>query len=197
VCGEEDFNPIQTEHHHDSKESIMYKQRRRFTQETCHTTWLTTAALAIVTLLIAAGSPMKATAQDNPNATFTFPMAAVVQGESARLNIVNRTGSPGNLPPDVCDVTLQFVDRLGAVRAQFSISGLASGHAGYLDISASKLGGGAGVRHELRAFVKVTTRQGSKLPSDVCKPSVEIYDEASGETKYLTSPPEPDLPAPQ
>ena len=159
--------------------------------------WLTTLALGLMALIITAGSPVKASAQDNPNATFTFPMAAVVEGETARLNIVNRTGSPGNLPPDVCDVTLQFVDRSGAVRGHFSITGLESGHARYLDLSAARLGGGAGVRHELRAFVKVTTRQGSQLPPDVCKPSVEIYDEASGATKYFSNPPDPDLPAPQ
>lgn len=175
----------------------MNKQLVGFLQITRLASWLTTAALGIVALLITAGSPIKATAQDNPNATFTFPMAAVVEGESARLNIVNRTGSPGDLPPDVCDVTLQFMDRLGVVRAKFSISGLASGHARFLDLSASKLGDEVGVRHELRAFVKVTTRQGSQLPPDVCKPSVEIYDEASGGTKFLYGPPEPDLPAPQ
>ena len=175
----------------------MYKQLVRFSQKIRQASWLATSALTLLALLIAAGSPIKATAQDNPNATFTFPMAAVVEGETARLNIVNRTGLPGNLPPDVCDVTLEFVDRLGTVRAKFSITGLASGHAGFLDFPASKLGGGAGVRHELRAFVKVTTHQGSQLPPDVCKPSVEIYDEASGATKYLTSPPDPDLPAPQ
>ncbi len=155
---------------------------------------LTTAALAMLALLMAAGTSIKASAQNNSNPTFTFPMAAVVEGETARLNIVNRTGLPGNLPSDVCDVTLEFVDRLGAVRAQVRFSALASGHAGFLDISASKLGGGAGVRHELRAFVKVTTAQGSQLPPDVCKPSVEIYDEASGATKYLGIPPDPDLP---
>ncbi len=172
----------------------MYKQLVSFLQRSRQASWLTTVALGLVALLIAVGSPIKASAQDNPNATFTFPMSAIVEGESARLNIVNRTGSPGNLPPDVCDVTLQFMDRLGTVRAQFSIRGLASGHAGYLDLSASKLGGGAGVRHELRAFVKVTTRQGSQLPPDVCKPSVEVYDEATGGTKYLRNPPDPDLP---
>jgi hypothetical protein len=179
------------------KENIMHKQLVSFLQRSRQVSWPTTVALGLVVLLIAGGSPIKASAQDNPNATFTFSMAAVVEGETARLNIVNRTGSPGNLPPDVCDVTLQFVDRLGVVRAQSSIRGLASGHAGFLDLSASKLGGGAGVRHELRAFVKVTTRQGSQLPPDVCKPSVEIYEEASGATKYLFCPPDPDLPAPQ
>jgi hypothetical protein len=158
---------------------------------------LTTAALAMLALLMAAGTSIKASAQSNSNPTFTFPMTAVVEGETARLNIVNRTGSPGNLPPDVCDVTLEFVDRLGAVRAQVKLGALASGHAGYLDLSASKLGGGAGLRHEVRAFVKVTTAQGSQLPSDVCKPSVEVYDEATGETKYYTSPPDPDLPVVQ
>ena len=163
-------------------------------QTTRQSFWLTTAALGILILLIAMGSPITASAQSNSNPTFTFPMAAVVEGETARLNIVNRTGSPGNLPPDVCDVTLQFVDRLGTVRAQLRFSALASGHAGFLDLSASKLGGGAGVRHEVRAYVKVTTAQGSQLPPDVCKPSVEVYDEASGGTKYLFNPPDPDLP---
>ena len=163
-------------------------------QATRQSFWLTTAAFGMLILLIAAGSPIKASAQSNSNPTFTFPMAAVVEGETARLNIVNRTGSPGNLPPDVCDVTLQFVDRLGTVRAQLRFSALASGHAGFLDLSASKLGGGAGVRHEVRAFVKVTTAQGSQLPPDVCKPSVEVYDETTGETKFLYGPPEPDLP---
>ncbi len=172
----------------------MYKQLRVFAQGIRQVSGPTTAGWAILILLIAAGSPIKASAQSNSNPTFTFPMAAVVEGQSARLNIVNRTGLPGNLPPDVCDVTLQFVDRLGAVRAKLSIGALASGHAGYLDLSASKLGGGAGLRHEVRAYVKVTTAQGSQLPPDVCKPSVEIYDEATGETRFSFSPPEPDLP---
>ncbi len=175
----------------------MYARLVSFSQRTRQVSWFAISALTLLALLVAGGLPILATAQDNPNATFSFPMAAVVEGETARLNIVNRTGSPGNLPPDVCDVTLQFVDRLGAVRAQVSIRGLASGHAGFLDLSASKLGGGAGVRHELRAFVTVTTRQGSQLPPDVCKPSVEIWEEASGATKYFGFPPEPDLPAPQ
>jgi hypothetical protein len=112
----------------------MYRQLVVFLQTLARVSWPTTAAFGVLALLIAAGVPIKASAQSNSNPTFTFPMAAVVEGETARLNIVNRTGSPGNLPPDVCDVSLQFVDRLGAVRAHFSIAALASGHAGYLDI---------------------------------------------------------------
>jgi hypothetical protein len=175
----------------------MNKQLVRFLQQAHQISWPTTVALGLVPLMIAAGSPIKASAQTNSNPTFTFPIVAVIEGESARPNIVNRTGSPGNLPPGVCDVVLQFLDKTGTVRAQSSISGLASGHARYLDLSASKLTDELGKRHELRAFVKVTTRDGSQLLSDVCKPSVEVYDEATGGTKFLTSPPDPDLPAPQ
>jgi hypothetical protein len=122
-------------------------------------------------------------------------MVAVIAGQSARLNVVNRTGSPGNLPPDVCDVQLVFLDRTGAVRLQTKITAVDSGQAVFVDLSASKLTYELGKRHELRAFVRVTTRQGSQLPPDVCKPSVEIYDEATGETKVFRAPPDPDMPA--
>ncbi|MGC2109224.1 MAG: hypothetical protein WA655_06875 [Candidatus Korobacteraceae bacterium] len=63
-----------------------------------------------------------------------------------------------------------------------------------MDLSASRLRDEPGKRHELRAFVSITTREGSKLPPDVCKPSVKIYDEATGGTKFYSSPPDPDLP---
>jgi len=121
-------------------------------------------------------------------------MIAVIEGQSARLNVVNRTGSPGDLPPDVCDVLLKFVDRTEAVRLQTWIRGVTSGQAVHLDLSASKLRDDPDRRHELRAFVRITTRKSSQLPPDVCKPSVEIYDEGTGETKALLAPPDPDIP---
>jgi hypothetical protein len=80
------------------------------------------------------------------------------------------------------------------LRAERKVTALASGQALYLDLSASKLIDERGYRHELRAIVMVTTRVGSQLPPDVCKPSVEVYDEVTGETKVYTSPPDPDEP---
>ena len=175
----------------------MYKQPEEFPQQARHASWAPAVALGLLVLLIAAASPVKAVAQNNFNPTFTFPMAAIIEGETARLNIVNRTGSPGNLPPDVCDVALIFLDKNGVMRAGSSIKGLRAGHAVHLDLSASKLREETGNRHELRAFVSVTAGGNGKLPPDVCKPSMEIYNETTGETKYFASPPEPDLPAPQ
>jgi hypothetical protein len=75
--------------------------------------------------------------------------------------------------------------------------GLEAGHAVHLDLSAGNLRDERGNRHELRAFAAVTTRDGSQLPPDVCKPSVETYNEFTGGTKFYSSPPDPDLPAPQ
>ena len=144
---------------------------RRFAQETHQISWLTTPALTMVVLLIAAASPIKASSQTSSNPTFTFPMAAIIEGQSARLNVVNRTGSPGDLPPDVCDVELQFLDRKGVVRAESTIKGLAPGHAAYLDLSATDLRDQPGRRHELRAFVRVSEVSGL-LPPDVCEPSL-------------------------
>ncbi len=175
----------------------MYKEPARFSEQSRQASWLATAALTLFTLLITAGSPVNAFSQTNFNPTFTFPMSAVIQGESARLNIVNRSGSPGNLPPDVCDVVLLFLDKTGVVRGGSSIKSLAAGHATYVDLSANKLNYESGKRHELRAFVSVTTRGNKQLPPDVCKPSLEIYNEATGATKYFGWPPDPELPAPQ
>ena len=154
----------------------------------------TGAVLGALAFLIAAISPNVAYSQTSSNPTFTFPMAAIIEGQSARLNVVNRTGSPGDLPPDVCDVELQFLDRKGVVRAESTIKGLAPGHAAYLDLSATDLRDQAGRRHELRAFVRVSAVSGL-LPPDVCKPSLEVYAESTGETKFYGWPPEPDRPA--
>ena len=138
----------------------------------------------MLALLIIAGLPIAASAQSNSNPTFSFPIVAVINGQSARVSIANRTGSPGDLPPDVCDVSLVFLDRTGVVRARSTIKGLGAGQSAHLDLSASKLQFETGLRHSLRAFVRVSALS-AQLPPDVCKPSIEIYDEASGETKYL------------
>ncbi len=174
----------------------MLNQFVRVLQPIRQTTWLARAAWGMLALLIFAGLPIAASAQSNPNPTFSFPIVAVTNGQSARVSVANRTGSPGDLPPDVCDVSLVFLDRTGIVRAQSTIKGLGPGQSVHLDLSASKLQYETGKRHALRAFVRVSALS-AQLPPDVCKPSVEIYDEATGETKFYTSPPDPDLPAPQ
>jgi hypothetical protein len=174
----------------------MFKQRVGFSPATRRIALLNRAALGILALFIVAGLPMAATAQSNTNPTFSFPIVAVINGQSARVSVANRTGSPGDLPPDVCDVSLVFLDRTGVVRARSTIKGLGAGQSAHLDLSASKLQFETGLRHSLRAFVRVSALS-AQLPPDVCKPSVEIYDEATGETKFYTSPPDPDLPAPQ
>ncbi len=174
----------------------MLKQFVKVLQPIRQTTRLARATWGMLALLIVAGLPIAASAQSNPNPTFSFPIVAVINGQSARVSVANRTGSPGDLPPDVCDVSLVFLDRTGIVRAQSTIKGLGSGQSVHLDLSASKLQYETGKRHALRAFVRVSALS-AQLPPDVCKPSVEIYDEATGETKFYTSPPDPDLPAPQ
>ena len=181
----------------------MFKQSVGFSPATRRITWLTQVAFGMLALLLVAGLPIAASAQSNltsvqpnPSPTFSFPIVAVINGQSARVSVFNRTGSPGDLPPDVCDVELVFLDRTGVVRALSTIKGLRSGQSMNLDLSASKLQYETGKRHALRAFVRVSALS-SQLPPDVCKPSVEIYDETTGESKVYTSPPDPDLPAPQ
>lgn len=171
----------------------MLKQCVGFAPKTGQTPWLARAAWGLLVLFIA-GASIKASSQSTSNPTFTFPMVGIIEGQSVRLNIVNRTGSPGNLPPDVCDVDLQFLDATGAVRAQATIKGLAPGQAAHLDLSASSLRDEPNRRHELRAFVRVSAINGL-LPPDVCKPSLEVYAESTGATKFYSFAPDPDRPA--
>jgi hypothetical protein len=51
-------------------------------------------------------------------------------------------------------------------------------------------------RKQLRAFVRVSSLSRS-LPPDPCRPSVEVYDGSTGNTKFMHPPPEPELPAVQ
>lgn len=167
----------------------MSKQLVGFSEETRRSSWLSAAACSVLILFMTAGLPSAASAQSSSDPTFTFPMFGIIEGQSARLNVVNRTGSPGDLPPDVCDVELLFLDSTGAVRAQFAIKGLAPGHAVHLDLSAGKLQDELTRRHELRAFVRVSGLSG-QLPPDVCRPSLEVYSEATGATKFYSNPPD-------
>lgn len=181
----------------------MSKQFVRVAQPLRQMSWRPLAVWGMLALLIIGGLPIAASAQSDPtsvqprpNPTFSFPIVAVINGQSARVSVANRTGSPGDLPPDVCDVELVFLDRTGIIRAQSPLTRLRSGQSAHLDLSASKLQYETGLRHSLRAFVRVSALS-RQLPPDVCKPSVEIYDETTGETIFEGWPPEPDLPAPQ
>lgn len=160
--------------------------------------WLKLTAPVALAVFGFAGWSTKAHSQQTPsNPTYTFPLVGIVSGETLRLNIVNRSGSPGDLPPDVCDVELRLVDGYGRIQAESTVSALAAGHANHLDLRADDVKGNFGTRRELRAFVRVILPVGGVLPPDVCRPSTEVYYESTGGTKFLGWPPDPDLPAVQ
>ena len=157
---------------------------------------MTASALSV--MLLTFGWTTQARSQKTVvNPTYTFPLVGIVSGETMRLNIVNRSGSPGDLPPDVCNVELILLDGYGRTQSESTVSNLAAGHATHLDLRADDLKGNFGIRRELRAFVRVILPVGIVLPPDVCRPSTEVYYESTGGTKFYTSPPDPDLPAVQ
>ena len=158
-----------------------------------------TFALAAVCLaaLVTVGPTPQAQAQNYQTvATYSFPMVGVVVGETIRLNVVNRTGGPGDLPPDPCRVDLQILDHRGNLQAQYVVDVLDSGQATHLDLQAANVRGVYTRRRELRAFVRVSSSSRS-FPPDPCKPSVEVYDGTTGGTKFVFPPGPPDLPAAQ
>ncbi len=150
--------------------------------------------------LIVVGFAQPAIAQNVPSSpapvSYSFPMAGIVPGEVFHLTVVNRSGTPSELPPDVCRVEIHFLNASGIVLAERWIENLEAGHASSLDYVLPLLTV-ARNRFELRAFVRVLRPVGSLLPPDVCKPSLEMYQVATGATRVYSSPSEPDLPAVQ
>jgi hypothetical protein len=148
-------------------------------------------------VMVGIGFTPHAQAQDYRTvATYDFPMVGIVLGETIRLNVVNRTGGPGDLPPDPCRVDLQILDHRGNLQAQYVIDVLDSGQATHLDLPAANVRGVNTRRKQLRAFVRVSASSRT-FPPDPCRPSVEVYDGSTGGTKFVHPPPEPELPAVQ
>jgi hypothetical protein len=140
--------------------------------------------LAVVAVLAGA----RAKAQDVPPvvATGQFGMMGAARGEIARLSVSNIN----TYPPDPCRATLAFVDGAGDFlrRPDGSLLRkdvmLAAGHSSSLQFHANALLSGDENRLSFRPILSVPAPE-ENSPPDPCVPSLEIIDNASGQTRLV------------
>ena len=119
--------------------------------------------------------------------TGQFGMMGAIRGEVARLNVSNVNAHP----PDPCHAILAFVDASGDVLLRPDGSPvrrevtLAAGQSAFLQFHAANFIGRDETRLNFRPVIQVTPPD-PLSPPDPCVPSLEIIDNATGQTRLLT-----------
>jgi hypothetical protein len=122
-----------------------------------------------------------------------FGMVGIVDGQTARLNVVNVSTQ---LPPGPCMVALMVMDSMGMVLARTTLD-LTPGHAAFHDFSFDDVvgprpTGRLQIRGEVRAL-------GNRRACRNLVPTLEVFDNDSMKTMFLLGltpvfqqPPDPD-----
>ena len=119
--------------------------------------------------------------------TGQFGMMGAIRGEVARLNVSNINA----VPPDPCHAILAFVDASGDVLLRPDGSPvrrevtLAAGQSAFLQFHATNFIGRDETRLNFRPVLSVPPRDPA-IPPDPCVPSLEIIENATGQTRLLT-----------
>ena len=129
----------------------------------------------------------------------TFPMIGISTAETVRLNAVN-VGTSSTTQNSSCSVTLEFLDVRGQVISQKAVT-LRPPDSAYVDLSRSQLKGDV-PRVQLRAVLLFGYSGGAPPTPDILQqfdcnilPSLEMYDEKSGRTRFILTDAKP-LPGP-
>jgi hypothetical protein len=111
-------------------------------------------------------------------------LVGIARGQVARLNVVNLGVFPQdpNVPPDICRVTLTFVDGGGNVLSQVTKS-VDFNRAAFLDLSWSDVPPDPYHRLQVRALVNVEPNAAGQFPS--LKPTLEVFNTETGMTTIL------------
>jgi|GEM_PF-3345251 len=138
------------------------------------------AALLAAALLVSACAAQTVP----PAASSIFPPVGLVRGQAARLNL-QAAGAP-------CNATLSFADASGATLTSRALS-LAAGQASYLDqLYPPGPAGRRSSRKELTAsFSAIADPTGA---ASGCQESVEVFDRATGDTRFATACPAAGVP---
>jgi hypothetical protein len=145
------------------------------------------AGLSVIgALVVMAGARVRA--QDVPPMVPTgqFGMMGAIRGEVARLNVSNIDA----IPPDPCHAILAFVDASGDVLLRPDGSPvrrevtLAAGQSAFLQFHAANFIGRDETRLNFRPVIQVTPPD-PLIPPDPCVPSLEIIENATGQTRLL------------
>lgn len=118
-------------------------------------------------------------------------MFGIVEGQTARVSVVNTSDDPHGYPPGPCRVGLAFVDADGAVLKETRLT-LRPGQATALEFIWFERSGASG-RQDLRARIDIAdlVDPGDRGPRlftpGPCVPSVEVFETATGRTAFLVA----------
>jgi hypothetical protein len=121
-----------------------------------------------------------------PDPPKLFGQLGIVAGQTIRLNAVNVL-DPGTtvVPPGPCRVTLVLFGADGGILVHSS-EVLQPGAATFLDFSLPVIANS--IRTEVRADVTVESLNARLAPPDPCRATLELFDNASGQTTAIQSP---------
>jgi hypothetical protein len=145
------------------------------------------AGLSVIgALVVMAGARVRAQDVSPMVPTGQFGMMGAIRGEVARLNVSNIKTSP----PDPCHAILAFVDASGDVLlrpdgspVRWEVT-LAAGQSAFLQIHAANFIGRDETRLNFRPVLSVAPPD-PYYPPDPCMPSLEIIENATGQTRLL------------
>lgn len=147
---------------------------------------------ALVVVAALAGARVRAQDVTPMVPTGQFGMMGAIRGEVARLNVSNINAAP----PDPCHAVLAFVDARGDVLLRPDGSPvrrevtLAAGQSAFLQFHAANFIGRDETRLNFRPVVSAppdpSTPSDPAAPPDPCVPSLEIIENATGQTRFLT-----------
>jgi len=159
------------------------------------TDWVKGRRLIALVVLLAAGAAAgtrsrKAWAfNPQPEPPGRWGMFGIVEGQTARVSVVNTSGDP-RVPPVSCRVALALVDSSGEVLKETRET-LRSGQATALEFIWFRSGPSG--RQDLRARIDIADlvdagdRQPRLYPPGPCVPSVEVFETATGRTAFLVA----------
>lgn len=112
-----------------------------------------------------------------------FGMIGIVEGQTARLNLVHIASGDVPVPPDPCRALLRFFDGDGNVLARRRVD-VAPGRSTFLDFTPSFAPPIGDVLQPARAEIRAAVAFGgdSLVPPDPCRITLEIFDNATGRT---------------
>ena len=136
---------------------------------------------ALAILLTATVFTGAVSAQTTANISRSTGMFGITQNQTARLNVVR--DDPFFQDDPFLRVELSFVDGEGNILSQ-QVYNIEAGKAAFLDLKGSDVIGRSGNRAQMRAVVKFVGTPDTRLVEN-CIPTLEVFDNESGETRFL------------
>jgi hypothetical protein len=147
----------------------------------------TRVLVPLVAAVIVAASGAAHAVSPQPEPPKLFGMVGLARGQTMRLNAVNVTGGPGDLPRSLTRVVLGFIDDQGHRLGEPVRAVLEPGASTFAELSFDRLPAGVEAHRTVRPFA-LSDRE-EALPLDPCRVTLEVIDDETGRTTLLVQAP--------